>query len=45
MENGARYVWVGGHWDVVRPGFEWVHSHYDFYGGRYHFVEGHWRQI
>jgi hypothetical protein len=45
MYNGARYEWIGGHWDTVRPGFEWVHAHYDFYGGRYHFVEGQWRQI
>lgn len=42
--DGARYVWVGGHWMMPpRRGGVWVAGHWRHTPGGYVWVEGHWR--
>lgn len=42
--NGVRYVWVGRHWILGRPGWtHWVPGHWRVGAfGRWHWVPGHW---
>ena len=42
--DGARYVWVPGHYErPPHPGARWVGHRYVRRGGGWVFVEGHWR--
>ena len=41
--DGARYVWVGGHWDHrPRVGARWVGAHWEPRARGKVWVEGHW---
>lgn len=42
--DGARYVWVPGHYELPpHRGAHWVAHRYVRRGGGWVFVEGHWR--
>jgi WXXGXW repeat (2 copies) len=42
--DGARYVWVPGHYDRrPHPGAHWVAHHWVHRSGGWVLVEGHWR--
>jgi hypothetical protein len=42
--DGARYVWVPGHWDrPPHPGARWVAHHWVRRHGEWVLIEGHWR--
>ncbi len=43
--DGARYIWVGGHWaEPPYGGAHWVEGHWRRGPGGYVWVEGHWRR-
>ncbi|MGA2695440.1 MAG: hypothetical protein ABSE92_05240 [Terriglobales bacterium] len=42
--NGARYVWVPGHYEHVPAGrHRWIPGHWAHNGRGYYWVDGHWR--
>ncbi len=42
--NGARHVWIGGHWsEPPQTGMVFEPAHWDNRGGRYFFVDGRWK--
>lgn len=40
--NGREYVAVPGHWEVVRPGYRYVHPHYERHNDGWHLNVGVW---
>ncbi|MFC4764820.1 hypothetical protein [Dyella koreensis] len=40
--NGREYVAIPGHWEVVRPGYHYVHPHYERRDDGWHLNVGVW---
>ncbi len=44
--DGARYVWISGHYERPRPGWVWVpHRWAQSPRGRWRYYAGHWRHF
>jgi hypothetical protein len=42
--DGARYVWVAGHWEIPPPNCHaYVAPYWAYQGGDYRYVRGYWR--
>jgi len=40
--SGNRHVWVGGHYERGRPGYNWVPHRWEPVSGSWHLRGGHW---
>ena len=40
--RGGRYVWVGGHWERDRSGYQWQQGRWDWQANRYVWMPGSW---
>ncbi|MDY7560626.1 hypothetical protein QN382_00765 [Pseudomonas sp. 10B1] len=40
--DGARYVAIGGHWEALRPGYRYVHPHWEHRPDGWHWRGGSW---
>ena len=40
--RGGRYVWVGGHWERDRSGYQWQQGRWDWQANRYVWIPGSW---
>jgi hypothetical protein len=40
--NGHEYVAMPGHWEVFRPGYHYVHPHYERHNDGWHLNVGVW---
>jgi hypothetical protein len=44
--SGRDHVWMGGRWEMRRPGFEYIAPHWQLDGaGRWEYVPGYWLRL